>query len=39
MNRYDCTGKMNKILKDSTKPKKVAKDNNIENLAKFQGFL
>ena len=30
---------MNKILQDSTKLKKVANDNNIENLAKFQRFL
>ena len=37
MNRDDYVRKINKILQDSTKFKKVAND--IENLAKFQRFL
>ena len=39
MNRDDYVRKMNKILQDSTKFKKVANDINIKNLAKFQRFL
>ena len=39
MNRNDYVRKINKILQDSTKFKKVANDNNKENLAKFQRFL